>query len=214
MGLNRPDYTLSAQYEQLAMDLDLQEAEGITLSEPERRLRSEAAKAALEGKKEGELPWLPEYLKLREGRWPWRQSAYIAWASAPKGKRKPETQDQLAQLLGLTSDRAFTTWRRRNPMIDEMVATLQTAPLFEHRSEIFLALILNAIKPDYKTHNDRKLALEMMGDYVPASKMTAELLKSVKNGSLDQMSDDELASLAQELVATAKERRDEKPEGE
>jgi hypothetical protein len=112
-------------------------------------------------------------------------------------------------VLGLTSDRAISTWRKKNPMIDEMVALLQSAPLFEYRAEIYRALVNNAMKEDYKTHNDRKLALEMMGDYVPASKLTAELLKSLKGGSLDDLSDEELAELSSALAKKINHEEDE-----
>ena len=84
-------------------------------------------------------------------------------------------------------------------MIDEAVALLQAAPLFEYRGEIYKALVENAIQVDYKTHNDRKLALEMMGDYIPASKVTAEMMRSLKGNSLDDLSDEELDNLSVEL---------------
>jgi hypothetical protein len=35
------------------------------------------------------------------------------------------------------------------------------------------ALVKNASEADYKTHNDRKLFLELTGDYVPSAKLAA-----------------------------------------
>lgn len=175
MPVDKPDY-------QLRLELDL-EPEGQkdkgseALSVDEIRLRSETARAALASV---ELPWKEDYLKLIEGGWDWRVAAYIAWAASPKNTRTPKTQDDLARNhLGLTSDRAINTWRRKNPAIDEMVAVMQAAPLWEHRAEIYAALISVATSHEYKGHNDRKLALELLGDYVPKSKIEAELNKKI-----------------------------------
>lgn len=73
MPVARPDY-------QLSFDLDLPEddSDKSHLSIEEIRLRSETARQALEGRA---LPWLEEYQRLRNGGWPWRVAAYIAWAS-------------------------------------------------------------------------------------------------------------------------------------
>ena len=125
MPVPRPIY-------QLPLDLDLQEPEG-EISQEDARIRSEAAQKALENMygKIGAPRWLDEYAQLRDGGWPWRVAAYIAWASSPRVGREPKTQEELARAhLGLTSDRVIATWRKRNPAIDEMVRILQTAPLF------------------------------------------------------------------------------------
>jgi hypothetical protein len=207
--VTKPKFDLSDEYRQLALDLEVETLvmEGNGVSPEEARVRSVAAQGKFE--KSG-FEWQKEYLDLRNGGWPWRQAAYIAWAASPRGNRNPKTQDDLARMvLGLTSDRAISTWRKKNPMIDEMVALLQSAPLFEYRAEIYRALVNNAMKEDYKTHNDRKLALEMMGDYVPASKLTAELLKSLKGGSLDDLSDEELAELSSALAKKINHEEDE-----
>ncbi len=44
---------------------------------------------------------------------------------------------------------------------------MQAAPLLRHRRDILDALIVSATDPDPKSHPDRKLALEMLGDYKP-----------------------------------------------
>ena len=203
MPIRKPDYQLDAEYQQLALDLELPEVESDSISVEEARLRSESARTAFEGKTG--FAWAEEYLSLRAGGWPWRQAAYIAWAASPKPSRSPKTQDALAQeVLGLTSDRAINTWRRKNPMIDETVAMLQAAPLFAARAAIYQALITNATNPNYKTHNDRKLALELMGDYVPASKLTAELTKKLGSDDLENMSEEELRVLAKAVKGADK----------
>lgn len=156
-------------------------------------MRSETARTAFETV--GELKFMAEYMRLREKGWDWRVAAYIAWAASPQ-PRVPKTQFELAtQVLGLTSDRAISEWKRNNPQIEEMIGVMQSAPLWEHRSEIYQALITNAITADYKTHNDRKLALEIMGDYVAKSKLEAELNQRVA-GELGALSFEDKLKLA------------------
>lgn len=75
---------------------------------------------------------------------------------------------------------------------------MQAGPLFKHRAEIFTALVAVAVKPEYKSHNDRKLALELMGDYMPAHRVLAELRKKGDNDASD-MSDAELNELTKAL---------------
>ena len=193
MPIQKPDY-------QLSFNLDLPEETGDStiqrLSADEIRLRSETARQVSEGR--DDLKWMEEYARLRDGGWDWRVAAYIAWASSPRSSRIPKTQDELAiNHLGLTSDRAIATWRKKNPAIDEMIAMLQASPLWDYRAEVFSALTENAVKPDYKTHNDRKLFLELTGDYVPSSKLAAMITKNgFSKNDLADMSDDELLKLA------------------
>jgi len=185
---------------QLTLGLDLPDPDDVTISIEDARLRSEAAKVAFEGLygRIGSPKWLDEYFELMRGGWPWRVAAYIAWAGSPRASREPRTQDELARFhLGLTSDRAITTWRRKNPAIDEMVRMMQAGPLFKHRAEIFTALVAVAVKPDYKSHADRKLAFELMGDHVPTSRLHAELKKrGIEFDDLAELSDAELVELA------------------
>ena len=79
---------------------------------------------------------------------------------------------------------------------------LQAGPLFKHRSEIFTALVAVAVKPEYKSHADRKLALELMGDYTPLRKVLAELRKK-GDGDESDMSDAELDEIARALDESA-----------
>lgn len=186
--------------EQLQLNLDINDvaddAEVKSISFDEARIISENACTSFE-KNEGGIAWHPDYWRLRNQGWPWRVAAYIAWAASPKQERWPKTQDELAtQMLGLTSDRIIATWRKRNPAIDEVIALLQVAPLFEHRSDIFDALIKSATNSDYKNHPDRKLALEMLGDYVPRAKVD---LNEKPNNDLGSMSDAELENLGKKL---------------
>lgn len=157
--------------------------DGVVVSPEEARVRSEAARKAL-GSLEHLPDWYEEYLNLLDGAWPWRVAAYIAWAASPRLGRWPETQDRLAtEILGLTSDRQITKWRAKNPAIMDMISALQVAPMLKHRADVVKALIKSATDPDYKSHQDRKLFLEITGDYVPTSKLLAQLRRAAPDGA-------------------------------
>jgi hypothetical protein len=197
MPFQKPDYALDAKLSQMAFQLDFPEVELEAVPMDEARRRSEAARQALEIRDgtSTALPWLEHYFKLLESNWPWRQAAYIAWASSPKEGRTPKTQDELARMhLGLTSDRAIATWRARNPAILDMIAFLQAAPLWESRADQFKALIDGANKAgqDYKFFNHLKLAMEMRGDYVPKSELEALLRAKADSGDPSDLPREEL----------------------
>lgn len=136
------------------------------------------------------------FLDLLDEGWPWRVAAFIAWAASPKQNRWPRTQDELARdVLGLTSDRQIAKWRKNNPAIEDLIADLQVAPMLEHRSDVIKALIQSATDPDYKSHQDRKLFLEITGDYVPTSKLLAQLNRSA-DSKLGNKPDDVLEKYA------------------
>ncbi len=184
MPVDKMDY----EFQPSLFELDgIDEDTGI--SPDEAKLRSMAAQKAL-----GDLTvlpkWYEEYLHLVDGDWPWRVAAYIAWAASPRTGRWPETQDKLAtEVLGLTSDRQIATWRRRNPAIADMISALQVAPMLEHRADVIQALVSSATDPDYKSHQDRKLFLEITGDYVPTSKLVAQLKRSAGDGAAGESED-------------------------
>jgi hypothetical protein len=193
MPVSKPIY-------QLPLILDLPEADDLNISAEDARIKAEAARKTLEGMygKIGSPKWLEDYNELVRGGWHWRVAAYIAWASSPRFGREPKTQDELARFhLGLNSDRVIATWRRKNPAIDETVRLLQAAPLFKHRAEIYTALVAVAVKPEYKSHNDRKLALELLGDHVPTSKLQAELKRrGISMDDISELSDAELMEIS------------------
>lgn len=118
--------------------------------------------------------WWQDYLTIRE-QFPhfknWRVWVYIAWAGQPAAGREPKTLEEFApQVLGCSS-RVVRKWRERNwgglPTIEEAIAWVQAAPLLQYRRDIYEALIAVARTPDAKAHQDRRLALEMLGDYRP-----------------------------------------------
>ena len=169
-------------------DVDPVEDEGSQVMSPEEaRLISETARQALESnprltkpdQQAGEFSWLEDYLQLFRVGWPWRIASFIAWAASPKQNRWPKTQEELAHLIGLTTDRAIGNWRRKNPSIDQVVAIMQAAPLIAHRRDIYQALAISASDPNHRSNPDRKLALEVLGDYTPRMKVEDDRLRAM-----------------------------------
>jgi len=201
---------------QLRFDLELdevaEEAELLALPPDEARMISEAAKSKFEGR--ATLPdWFQDYVKLREQGWPWRVATYIGWAASPKQERWPETLQGLAtEVLGLKGPRVIHTWRQKYPAIDAVVAMMQALPLLEHRRDVFDALISVATEADYKSHNDRKLFLEMTGDYVRKSQL--DLGKAGESDDLSAYSDEELDAMIGDEIATSQAPRNDSEEDE
>jgi len=201
MPVENTSFDLSEEYRQLALGLDLPEVEMDGISPEAARLRSEEARKKFEQENASE-----EYRMLRDEGWPWRQATYIAWMATPK-PRKPETQEQLAkEVLGLSSDRAINTWIKKNPMIVERIASLQSSSFFDWRANHIHALNVGASKggEDYKFFNHLKLALEIDGIYIPTNKLTAEFTKRIGTGDLSGMTDQQLAELAKSVISEMK----------
>lgn len=228
MPVPRPKFSLSDDYSQLALGLDLPEIdEGMSVEQA--RLRSESSRAAfLQLKGQAEQPeWFERFESLLDGGWPWRQACYIAWASMPMDGRLPKTQEELARIhLGLNSDRAISTWRKKNPAIDTMIAILQSAELWQHRADSFQNLIkgMKQAGSDYKFFNHLKLYMEMTGDYVPLNQIAAVLKRKADGGAheLDEETLNDLEESAKELEsifpsvtdASPHDEGDESSEGE
>ena len=199
MPLDRPIYQLTLPLD--GVDEAIQD--DLRLSVDEVRMRSEAALSALaalrvrdDDGREKSPRWMELYRRLHEGGWPWRVAVYIAWAAQPRKYRWPETQELLAtQCLGLTSDRAISTWRKRNPAVDNTVGMLQGALIYDALPDAYDAMIEVATEADYKGHSDRKLMFEMAGVYTP--RISAELRRrGLTVDDLAEMSDDELEAIA------------------
>jgi hypothetical protein len=200
MSLDKPVYQLTLNLEGVEEAIQ----DDLHLTSEQVREQSEAALAALSAVRvkdpisgqEKPPRWFELFKRLHEGGWPWRVAIYIAWAAQPKAHRVPETQELLAtQNLGLNSDRAISTWRKRNPAIDDMVGILQGAMIFEALPDAYAAMIAVATEADYKGHHDRKLMFEMAGVYTPRIK--AELSRrGLSIDDLAKLSDEELEILA------------------
>lgn len=153
-------------------------------------------------------PWMGMYQRLFEGGWKWRVAVYIAWAAQPKKRRWPETQEELAiKCLGLNSDRAIATWRKKYPSIDETISMLQASIIFDAVPEALQAMVDVATTADYKGHADRKLMMEMTGLYTPSSRLTAEVARKLSgDGDLSDLTDDELRDIEARAQQTREQR--------
>lgn len=220
MPIPRPKFSLPQEFSQLALELDLPEVEeGMPVDQA--RLRSESCRSVfltLKGKPE-QPDWFGRFEALLEGGWAWRQACYIAWASMPMDGRTPKTQDELARThLGLGSDRAISTWRKKNPAIDTMIALLQSAELWDHRADSFKNLIdgMKQAGSDYKFFHHLKLFLEMTGDYVPLNQISAVLKRKAEGGAheMDEETLDDLAEGAAVLEESLLVKKQEPAENE
>ena len=143
------------------------------------------------GKIEGneDIPsWADVYQQLLNANVRPRIAAYVAWATMPKKYRYPDTQDKLAiEVLGLTSDRAIATWRKKYPEIDMMISQLQAESMLEYRPGAFHALGSVASDPSYRANPDRRLFFEMTKDYTPRQKIEGGDGLGVGHKVLDQL---------------------------
>ncbi len=122
-------------------------------------------------------------------RWPWRKAAYIAWAATPKHERAPKTLEELAALLGLAGAGTIRNWRRQDAGIDERIAALPRKMLAGRLADVYEALAEVAASWDPKAHQDRKLFLELMGEYTPKGvsvSASAEAGAMVDMGKLEE----------------------------
>lgn len=211
----KPWDELQLRFELPELD-EVEEDAALRAITPEQaRQISEAARTAFSGQQSAEkVGWFDDYMMLIGQGWPWRVAAYIAWAGSPKIGREPRTLKELAtEVLGLTSERVIYTWRKKYASIDGIVSMMHSAPLFEHRRGIYEAMIAVATAPDYKGFNDRKLALEILGDYVPRSKMqisgTAKDLSELSDDELDRLLGEELTTEAQSARSNDEEEGEE-----
>jgi hypothetical protein len=169
-----------------------------------------------------EMPsWSETYQQLLNANIRPRIAAFIAWATMPKKYRYPATQNELAtEILGLTSDRAIATWRKKYPEIDMMISALQAEALLEYRPGAFHALGSVASDPSYRANPDRRLLFEMTKDYTPRLKSELDDGKGVGRKVLGQLKKKSTADLiellgpdALEMVKELEEELSEDAEG-
>ncbi|HKI55300.1 MAG TPA: hypothetical protein VJ987_14335 [Anaerolineales bacterium] len=150
--------------------------------------------------------WADVYQKLLNANIRPPVAAYIAWATMPKKYRYPETQDKLAiEVLGLTSDRAIATWRKKYPEIDMMISQLQAEEMLEYRPGAFHALGTVASDPTYRANPDRRLFFEMTKDYTPRIKNETDDGKGVGRKVLGELKKKSTADLLELLGPEALE---------
>lgn len=158
---------------QLSFDWDLPEEDSNSaLSAEEIQLRKDVARAFVEnpstwpkdsdGKPEKPY-WFDRYLTLSEARWPFRVAILTAWLETPKKYRWPKTQDQLADMLGMSSDRQFTVWMAKNPQIKAMVHSAWKEKALDRLNDSMDAMYEVAATADYKGKGDRELHFKVAG---------------------------------------------------
>ena len=91
----------------------------------------------------------------------------------------------------MTSDRVISEWKSSNPAMITRVKALTISALEKARASIIEALIASATNANPRNHADRKLALEMTGDYTKRHEVGVGVI------DLEQASAEELASMAQ-----------------
>ncbi len=153
---------------QLMFEWELPEDESSTLSAEEVQFRKDLAEAFIRNpehwQKDAEGKpikpyWLDHAITLHEGnmRFPFRAAVLAAWLATPKKYRIPKTQDELADLLGLSSDRQFTIWMAKNPQIKAVAHTTWKERALDRVNDSMEAMFEVAARPDYKSKGDREL---------------------------------------------------------
>lgn len=154
---------------QMTFEWDLPEdAFSSALSAEEIQLRKDLAEAFIVNPEHWEKDaegkpvkpyWLDQAITLHEGkmRFPFRAAVLTAWLCTPKKYRQPKTQGELANLLGLGSDRMFTVWLAKNPQIKAVVHSAWKEKALDHLHDSMEAMFEVAATPDYKGKGDREL---------------------------------------------------------
>lgn len=117
--------------------------------------------------REDAQPLVAEYERLIAQGWGWRKALYIAWAKLPIQARWPRSQQDLAEVMGLRSDRTIRHWRERNPGIDLLVSQAVVGRVSERTADILSKSFQVAMGEGYKGFNDRRMLLEIDGVYKP-----------------------------------------------
>lgn len=157
------------------------------------QVRSETARQIFEAQNEAG-PWMDDYFDLLAEGWSWRQAVYMLWDAQPPDRRNPRYQQDLAvQVLGLTSDRVISGWKADNPAMMTRIKSLQISALEKSRASIIDALVRSASNPNPRNHSDRKMALEMLGDY---ERRSALRVGPDIPDELESMSEEDLRALA------------------
>jgi hypothetical protein len=141
-------------------------------------------------------------------RWDWRRALYIAWNCVPSSKRWPKYEVELIELLGLSNTRTIRQWKEKDPEIEERIAAGPKRLLIGYVADVMEALVAVATLPDAKAHQDRKLFLEMTGQYTPKAQLTGKDDGPIQHEVEVGLSDDERAERVAALLEQARARRD------
>ena len=100
-------------------------------------------------------------------RWDWRKALLITRRVVPKALRWPQTEAEFARLINIKSTRTIREWMRKDPEIEKRIAALPKQMLMEHVADVLDALVTVARMPIPQANQDRKMVLEMTGQYSP-----------------------------------------------
>lgn len=177
----------------------------------EAQIRSAEARRLFEAAGSAEA-WMDDYWALIEEGWSWRQAVFMLWASQPQ-PRKPATQMELAtQVLGLQSDRVIREWKAQDARMEARIARLTASALMKARADVFAALVAAATDPSYKGNRDRKLLLELTGDYVP--RQALDLSVPASRSAVEEADTETLRALAGSVPQPDSDIRDDASEVE
>lgn len=116
-----------------------------------------------------DLPWHDEFVALLARGYTWRKTAWIAWHSQPKQSRQPRTKTAFAELIGVSPGKL--TDYSNDPALHAAILAHRRSVLFDHLPDVYDALVQSAADPNYKSAPDRRLALEMAGEYTPRQQL-------------------------------------------
>lgn len=151
--------------------------------------------------------WLELYDALLEergpdgkARWDWRKALFIAWSCVPRAQREPKTVQELANMLGVRPS-TVRKWRSQDPEITERISAAPRRMLLEHVADVYAALVEVATTPDPRAFQDRRLFLELAGDYKPSAAVSLDGRMDL-DGQMDvthdisKLTEDQLRDLA------------------
>lgn len=143
---------------------------------------------------------MSEHVEVESGkhrqRWDWRKALYIAWSVVPREHRQPKTEQELASLMRLASTRVFRKWKAQDPEIEERIVKLPKQLLTSHTADVYDALVTVATQATPGAHQDRKLFLELVGEYQNKLAVTGANDGPVRvQYDLGQLTDEELDAL-------------------
>jgi len=141
-----------------------------------------------------------EYLRQQEKRGgnTWALAAFAVWRSLPKQLRQPRTQNELAALLGFTSDNVFYKWMNQYPELFITSSAGMEAMIREFLPDVLWASIASAKHGGTQGFQDRKMLLTMGGMVTDKSERTivGDKDRPIAVTNLDELTDEELAAIA------------------
>lgn len=137
-----------------------------------------------------DVPFGDLYADMVAQGWYWRKAAVVAWLSTPKSKRMPDTQRELANMLGCNE--GIITQIKQRPEVQAQMMRLTMAGLLSHKASVDEALVQSASSNDYKSNQDRKTYYQLIG----ALREQHDLNVRADDSAMSDMSTDELMALA------------------